>query len=179
MISNTIVINLFGGPGISKSTSSAKLFYELKTRHYNVELTNEYAKSLVYEESFKKIKNQLYLFAKQHNQIFRLNGVVDIIIMDSPLILSSIYDVNQSVHLRNLILDEHNKLNNLNFLIERQTEYKEEGRYHTLEEAKEVDVKIKTFLQTNNIEFIPVTISNIMEVVFSKLKSYEKFNQIN
>ena len=40
----TLVINLFGGPGCGKSTTMARLFADLKARGYNVEMVSEFAK---------------------------------------------------------------------------------------------------------------------------------------
>ena len=151
---NTVIINLFSGPGCGKSTSAAQLFYELKKRNYDVELTNEYAKWLVYEENYKKIKNQLYLFSKQHNQIFRLNDVVDIVIMDS-----------------------HNKFSNKNYFIERTTDYVQEGRYHNLEQAVEVDNKILNFLDTNSIPYDKVNLTNLIERIFTDLNIPYEINE--
>lgn len=176
MSNKTIIINLISGPGCGKSTTSAQLFYELKKRHINVEITNEYAKGLTYEENYKKIKNQLYLFAKQQNQIYRLNGIVDIIIMDSPLILSAIYDLNKSEELKNLIMYEHNKLKNLTYFLERETEYKSEGRYHNLDEAIEVDTKILSFMDEYKVEYKKVRISNIINTILNDLSQYDKFS---
>ena len=49
------VINIFGGPGTGKSVTAAKLFAELKIQNKNCELITEYAKELVYDESYKVI----------------------------------------------------------------------------------------------------------------------------
>lgn len=163
------IINLFSGPCAGKSTAAAHLFYELKKRHQNVELTNEYAKWLTYEENYKKIKNQLYLFAKQQNQIYRLLDKVDIIIMDSPLILSSIYKIEDSKALDDIILYEHNKLNNLNYYIKRETDYVNEGRYHSEDQAKEVDEKILAYLKDNKIEYKEISYKNAIEEILKDL----------
>lgn len=159
------IVNLYSGPGSGKSTTAAHIFYELKRRHVNVELTNEYAKWLVYEENYRKVKNQLYLFSKQHNQVFRLLDKVDYIIMDSPLILSAIYDAEQSDALKNIILHEHNKFRNINFFIERETDYQQDGRYHKLEEAIEIDNKILNFLDTNGIPYIKVKLNSVDKIL--------------
>ena len=47
---NTIVVNLFGGPGSGKSTFMANLFYHLKCRGVEVVMAPEFAKDSVWEE---------------------------------------------------------------------------------------------------------------------------------
>jgi len=45
------VINLFGGPGCGKSTAAAGLFHLMKSNHMSVELVNEFAKEIVWENN--------------------------------------------------------------------------------------------------------------------------------
>ena len=61
---NTIVVNLFGGPGSGKSTFMANLFYHLKCRGVEVEMAPEFAKDLVWEERVQYFDEQIYIFAK-------------------------------------------------------------------------------------------------------------------
>ena len=92
---NTTVINIFGGPGVGKSTLASKLFYELKTRNINVELASEWIKNKIFEGSMYPRYDQLYTFAKQNKLLRQLEGKVEYIISDSPLLLSMIYNTNQ------------------------------------------------------------------------------------
>ena len=69
-MNKTLVINLFGGPGCGKSTTMARLFADLKTMGYNVEMVSEFAKDLVYEMRQETMKDELYIFAKQHHRLF-------------------------------------------------------------------------------------------------------------
>lgn len=163
------VINILAGPCAGKSTVAGQAFVTLKINGLNAELTNETAKWYTYEENFRMMPNQLKLFAEQQNQIFRLIGKVDYIIMDSPLILSAIYDVEQSKELRDLVLYEYNKLNNLNYFIVRETEYKEEGRYHNLEQAIEIDNMILNFMDSHNIKYKKVTLQNVIATIIEDL----------
>lgn len=45
----TKIINLFGGPGVGKSTIASGLFYYMKIAGYNVEAPQEWCKQKVYE----------------------------------------------------------------------------------------------------------------------------------
>ena len=51
----------------------------------------EYAKDKVWEESTEVFKNQAYIFGKQYFRISRLNDKVDVVVTDSPILLSSFY----------------------------------------------------------------------------------------
>lgn len=85
-------INIFGAPGCGKSTTVAGLFYRMKCDGMSVELVSEYAKGCVFENRMYLIKeDQLYIFTKQHRALFRIKDTYDYAIMDSPIVLSSIY----------------------------------------------------------------------------------------
>ena len=56
----TIVINLFGGPGVGKSTLCASVFARLKIMGVDCEMASEYVKDIIWEESYKKLENQIY-----------------------------------------------------------------------------------------------------------------------
>ena len=87
-----VVINLTGAPGAGKSTGAAKLFYELKTLGINCELVSEFAKDKTWEHNMEALSNQVYVFGKQFYRISRCANQVDVIITDSPLLLSVIYN---------------------------------------------------------------------------------------
>lgn len=136
----TIVINLMGAPGTGKSTIASELFSKMKWLGYDVELVSEYAKELVWEERNETFKNELYLFAKQHHRMFRLNSKVKYIITDRPLILSIFYNKkygDNSEIFKNLVLQEINKFKNINIFLNRTKPYVQKGRNQTEEESKE------------------------------------------
>jgi len=156
-MSKTIVVNLLGGPGSGKSILAAEVFANLKREFIATELALEYAKDKVWEESLYTLNNQLYILGKQSHRLFRLKGKVDIIVSDSPLILTSIYDDTHSVKLKNLVLEEFNKYNNMNFFITRDDKaYESKGRLQNLEQAKIVDNRILSFMKENTIRFSEV-----------------------
>lgn len=160
----TQIINLFGGPGTGKSTIAAGLFYELKRKHINCELPYEYAKQLTWDNSAARMADQLYILAKQHRAIVRSYGKVDYTILDSPILLSLVYKnmynqgypVNRydNINFDNLVVNLFKSYDNINFLLERHTNaFQADGRNETLEQATDLDGRIRKVLEDNNIEF--------------------------
>lgn len=151
------VINFFAGPGSGKSTTCALLFANLKLRGLNVEMALEYAKDKVWEESFKTLENQIYIFGKQHHRIYRLKDKVEFIITDSPLLFSIQYDSSKNELFKQLVLNEFDKYDNINFFIKRDCVYNPKGRMQSEDEAKKIDSEIKDMLISNNIPFYEVS----------------------
>lgn len=147
------VINLFGGPGSGKSTIAAGLFYKLKIRGINCELCTEYAKDMVWEESYHTLDDQIYVFGKQHHRLWRVKDKVDVIICDSPLILSCYYSKTESLYFEKFIVEQFNKFNNVNYFINRSNSYSEVGRMQTIDEARGIDQEIMNILNRHNIKY--------------------------
>ena len=168
---DTLVINLTGGPGTGKSTLSANLFAKLKMAGVDVELAPEYVKDLVWEESFKKIGNQIYIFAKQHNRLYRLKNKVKVIITDSPLLNSIVYYNDNNPHFEPLVIWEFKAMNNLTFYLERSFEYVQNGRLQDIEEAKKIDKIYKNFLDKYQIDYTsirsPYDVDSIVESIIT------------
>jgi thymidylate kinase len=177
----TLIVNFYGGPGSGKSTSAARVFSELKDLGYNVELATEYAKDLTWQESFNILRNQLYIFAKQQHRIWRLDGKVQIILTDSPLLNSMVYMENETSDLfKSLVVEEYQKRPTINIFLNRTKPYNPSGRNQSEEEAIELDKKIKDkvlevseFHLTVNGEKLstPVIIDFVLE-------EYNKLNKI-
>lgn len=152
----TAIVNFFGGPGTGKSTNSAALFAELKKRGVNTELAPEYAKDCVWEDRLATLENQLYIFGKQHHRIHRLINKVDIVITDSPLLLSIIYNSatdDRGQNLNALVLSVFREMNNINFFIRRTRPFQALGRIHTEEQSREIDTTIRKLLIENEIPY--------------------------
>lgn len=153
---SAVVINFFGGPGAGKSTLASGLYYFLKRNMTNCELVTEYAKDLTYEERFKTLECQPYIFGKQLYRIETLLNKVDIIITDSPLFLSLFYNSSKyPKSFRDCVIDISNSMNNLNYFIDRGKDknYSLSGRKESLEQAKQIDTNIENFLQNLNISY--------------------------
>lgn len=150
-----IVVNLIGGPGVGKSILTAEIFAELKRRFVSAEISPEYIKKKLREGALKAVESQIYIFGKQQYQLFTMKDEVDIIVTDSPFIFCSIYDKTGNIELKNLIMTEFNKYDNLNYLIlrDKAVPYEQEGRYQDSNGANEVDKEMVNFLFENNIEY--------------------------
>ena len=61
----------------------------MKSRGYKVELVTEFAKDLVYQESYFRLKDQLMIFARQNHKLWVLKDKVDYAIVDSPLLFET------------------------------------------------------------------------------------------
>jgi len=149
------IINLFGGPGVGKSTLASELFTYMKKNNYIVEITQEFAKDLTYSNDDTRLSDQILVFAEQHHKLFRLKNHVDFSITDSPILLSIAY--NKSVDYKifeNFVLNVFNSYNNINFFIERdEKKFQKYGRKQGLSESLELDNIILEILERNNIEF--------------------------
>ena len=141
---NNVVINLIGGPCSGKSTIASGVFYELKKRGINCEMALEFAKDKVWEESFKTMDDQIYIFGKQFHKIWRLKDKVNVIITDSPLLISIHYNKDKSKYFDKFVIEQYNRFNNKLYFIERNNDnYQKEGRLQTFDEAKVIDNDIR------------------------------------
>lgn len=164
----TIVINLYGGPCCGKSTVSAGLFYELKCLGVECELTGEYAKDKTWDDHQTVLRNQPYVFGKQLHRIWRLQNKVDIIVCDSPILLSTIYDSDDSDLFELYVLEQYKKYNNINFVLERKfynEGYQKNGRNQTMQEAIEIDNDIENLLDKHNLSYTKICESNSKKMV--------------
>lgn len=164
---NTKIINLFGGPGVGKSTTAAKIYNELQMAGYECDLPYEFPKQVAWEDNRSQITDQLFIFAGQHRNIVRSYGKVDYIILDSPILLSLVYKTLYNEGFPSLLygnnfdrmaLDVFKGYNNINFNIERKSksEYIKEGRFQTYDESVRVDNMIVKTLEDNDIDYIPI-----------------------
>ena len=151
----TKIINLFGGPGIGKSTLAAMLFAKLKMGGCDCELITEFAKKLTWHKRHNSLACQPYVFGKQLHEIYNVYGQVDYIITDSPILLSAMYtDLTKWPNsFINSVVDIYKSFDNINYFIKRTKKYNPNGRNQSLEEAKEIDENLYKFLCHCNIQF--------------------------
>ena len=153
----THVINLYGGPCCGKSTVAAGLFYELKCKGIECEMTGEYAKDKTWDENPKILNHQPFIFGQQLHRIWRLNNKVQFIICDSPILLSIIYSKENSDLFERFIVEQYNKYNNINFILDRTVKYNVIGRNETEEEAIKLDNNLVHIMDKYNINYTLVT----------------------
>lgn len=174
---NALIINLFGGPSTGKSTTAAGVFSLLKLHDVECELVTEFAKDLVWEERHKTFLDQQYIFGKQHHRLWRVANKVDVVITDSPLMLSPIYGERYkttSKNFNNNVIDAVNKYNNYNIVLTRIKKYHTIGRNETEEEAKTIDIIIKQALTDYNMSWLELPgsldgMNKITEIVLNYL----------
>lgn len=147
-----LILNAFAGPGAGKSTLMADVFAELKWNGVNCELVTEFAKDKVWEESFKIFDNQVYIFGKQYHRNKRLTDV-DVIVTDSPLLLSVIYNNTLSSTFDQLVFEIFSSFNNINYFIDRVKPYNPKGRLQDADGAKIIDQQVKDMLKQYNVPY--------------------------
>jgi nicotinamide riboside kinase len=168
----TTYINLYGGPGVGKSTLAAELFARFKKQGKSVELVTEFAKDLVWENRQDTLQIQPYVSMKQFRNLSRLKGKVDFVITDSPLIKDSVYarlyapDLPEAYY--ELLAFLHTNLgDSINILLTREYMYDTQGRFQTEEEAVTIDAQIKYALESNDIDYFECSpsIDEVLEAV--------------
>lgn len=150
-----IVVNLFGPPGCGKSTGAAYIFAMLKMHGVNCELVTEFAKDKIWEHNTTALNDQAYVFGKQCYRISRCADQVDVIVTDSPLLLSVIYNNSPVLGetFNKTVLDVFNSYSNLNYMLRRVKPYNTSGRNQTEEESDNLENDIENMLTRNSIDF--------------------------
>ena len=171
-MSRKIVINLFGGPGYGKSTFASYLFYKFKTNDVKAELVFEVAKDLIYLTGIKPPFNQAYVFGNQLFKIERYLEQSDVVIVDSPLLFSIIYNnisyLNHSFD--ETVMAAFNSFNNFNLFLDNEFAYSNQGRFQDESDARETHKAIKEFLDGNQIQYRLINSKNYDEITEEVLR---------
>ncbi len=180
-----IAVNLFSGPSGGKSTTRAGVFYFLKCAGIPCEEASEYAKGKVLEGSASVLRNQVYVFGKQHHITTRASNGVKVVVSDSPLLLSIVYDKKTAggkgnKFLHDLVLSEHEKFDNMNYFMQRPADrpYQQFGRTQSKEESEALDLEVVKVLEEYKIEYKTLLSvhDSTMQIVSEVI---EKINQLN
>ncbi len=167
------VVNLFAGPGTGKSGLASELFGKLKSESINAENVLEYAKDQVWQKGYRVLDNQLYVFAKQFHRMWRCEDQVDVIVTDAPLLHSIIYAQNETATFEKLVHEKFAMFNNINVFLNRdEKNFLEVGRYHNLEQSKELDQQIRDLVTPYGIDIDIQMRKGVVDELFEKLKPF-------
>ena len=173
-----ILVNLYGAPGAGKSTGAAYIFARLKMMGVNAELVTEFAKDKVWEENKAVFDNQAYIFGKQYFKISRCADKVDVIVTDSPLLLSLVYNDNPILgeEFNALVRRVARSYNPINFYLTREKDYNPIGRHQTEEESDQKGLEIKQMLDEERIDYTtyPGCDAGYESIVIDVLRELEK-----
>lgn len=155
------VVNLFGAPGVGKSTIAAGLFYFMKMSGMSVEHVTEYAKYLVLTGRVSQLENeQLYLLAKQHHKQHILRGQYEWAITDSPLLLCAYYAPSATTPPKfgELVHQYNDSFDNYNVFLTRglekeETSFEEQGRLQGKVDALRIQNEQIEFLTEAGVPF--------------------------
>lgn len=152
-----VVINLWGAPSSGKSTTAAGLFFLMKINKKRVELVTEFAKDLVWEGQEKVFGEQVYILGEQNHRLERLDGQVDFVITDSPLMLPVFYMPKGYLEsFPKLAHEQFQRYDNLNYLLHRTAEFEPIGRRHTENQAIKIAEELKTFMVDHGVPFTEI-----------------------
>lgn len=169
------VVNLYGAPGVGKSTSAAYLFYALKSYGVNCELVTEVAKDYCWEENKVALRNQLLIAGKQQFRLDRLKDKVDIVITDAPLMLQTIYyklnDCPRKGLFNELMYAYYNEYNNLNFLLLTDNKAKSEGRIY-VDKVEQIEKEIINMFEEYKINYDKISYTKLDKVLDKILLHY-------
>jgi hypothetical protein len=154
------VINLFGAPGMGKSSARSGVFWLMKSHHKSCEEISEYAKYLVLSgRKWQLTEEQTYLFSKQnHKQLIVERSGYEYAVTDSPLLLCSFYaPAGYHKSFEGLVDEASERFENINFFITRdvsgQEYFEERGREHNREQSLQVEAEMREYLAKKGVEY--------------------------
>lgn len=182
IIMKTLIVNFFAGPGAGKSTCAWQIASALKKRGINCEYVSEAAKDYVWDENFEmlngSVENQTKVYEEQKHRRDRLIGKVDVVVTDSPILLSTQYLKNPEQHpdFINRIKSDFAAQDNFNIFIERSEKYQQAGRVQSAAEAKEIDKKIKQMLDSERQYYGTYRHDTVYKAVNNLIRTYHQIN---
>ena len=165
----TILINAYGSPSSGKTTLCARLFAALKNLGVDAYLTMEVVKTWCIEGREIGRYGQYVLFGQEVERQSRLFNKVDIALVDSPVGLSGFYnyyysgktDNSLSVPCREFYKRAaEDGVQILNFFLTPQKPYDPRARYQTEEQAQDVHVSLKEWLNREGYNYVELNCSD-------------------
>jgi len=157
----TKVINFVASPSSGKSLMAALIFSELKMRHFKTEYVQEYAKTLIWKNCLDDLANQYNVSLEQYRMIKSVDGKVEFICLDSPLLLGLFYNRYHDKNVCNvekteeMILSKISEFDNVYIFLDRNEEYpyEMEGRIHDETESKVIADKLLCLMDELGIKY--------------------------
>ena len=161
------VINILGSPGMGKSAIASGLYYLMKKNHHSVGLSREYAKyAIIAGREWQLKEEQLYLFAKQHHELFILRGQYEHAISDSPLMLTAFYSSPEIAppSFFQCVYDYNATFESINFFISRDLAnpnvvFEDTARAHNRKQSIKAEQDLRIFLENWNIQYTDIQVS--------------------
>lgn len=176
----TVVVNLFAGPGAGKTTCAWEIAEKLKKLGYVTEYVSEYAKELVWDGRTDlldgTVAHQRMLCDEQVRRVDRLIGKVDFVVTDAPVLLNLSYLKEQSAAYEQEVLQRFNAHHNFCVFIERGKRFEKEGRIHDEQQSRQLDQSIKDMLETNDIYYGIYDYGTIDLCIENIQKTHARFN---
>lgn len=171
------VINLFGAPGMGKSSARSGIFWLMKSHHMSCEEVSEYAKYLVLSgRRWQLTEEQSYLFAKQHHkQLIIERNNYTYAVTDSPLQLCQFYaPKGYYASFEGLVDEAAQRFENINFFVTRDlgegTHFEERGREHDRGQSLRVEQDMRAFLARKGITYTELRLSNELRAPWEVLR---------
>lgn len=183
------LIKIIGPPASGKSTLAAEVHTELKKRGINSAFVGEAATDYIAEWGVPNSpQDQMVIFYKQLNRERMFLESKDYIICDSSSILNYFYfrslfptkpsnkDIASINHIQKEILKSLSTIDTIFFVPPIETKTEDGIRFHNSEEIKKLGVLIKSYLDTENIEYIDLSdidINDRVNYILKTLKNKE------
>lgn len=102
-----------------------------------------------------KPDNQCYLFGEQFYKMSRCRDKVEVIVTDSPLPLSILYNKSKVLGepFNETVMNCFNSFDNISYLLLRDKLYNPKGRLHTEEESDRLVEPLMKLLEDRGIEY--------------------------